>query len=161
MFLPQKLYGVIGDPIGHSLSPVLHNAAFQAWGIPAVLLPWRIAAERLADFVAAARLLPVAGACVTIPHKEKMLSLVDRATPLARAVGAVNTLYRDGGELVGHNTDVEGFLQPLYQRGEFPTALILGAGGAARAVLAGLLSLDGVRRVLVTARREKSEAKRS
>ena len=155
MFLPQKLYGVIGDPIGHSLSPVLHNAAFQAWGIPAVLLPWRIAAERLADFVAAARLLPVAGACVTIPHKEKMLSLVDRATPLARAVGAVNTLYRDGDELVGHNTDVEGFLQPLYQRGEFPTALILGAGGAARAVLAGLLSLDGVRRVLVTARREE------
>lgn len=155
MFLPHKLYGVIGDPIGHSLSPVLHNAAFQAWGIPAVLLPWRIKPERLADFVAAARLLPVAGACVTLPHKEKMLSLVDKPTPMARTVGAVNTLYWDGDELVGHNTDVEGFLQPLYTRGAFPTALILGAGGAARAVLAGLLTLDGVTRVAVAARREE------
>lgn len=153
MFLPHKLYGVIGDPIGHSLSPVLHNAAFQAWGIPAVLMPWRIAPERLADFVAAARLLPVAGACVTIPHKEAVVPLVDKVTPLARAVGAVNTLYWDGGELVGHNTDVEGFVQPLYTRGVFPTALILGAGGAARAVLAGLLTLDGVTRIRVAARR--------
>lgn len=153
MFLPQKLYGVIGDPIGHSLSPVLHNTGFQAWGIPAAYLSWRIAPEALADFVRAARLLPVAGTSVTIPHKEKILPLLDRVTPLAQAVGAVNTLYWDGDELVGHNTDVEGFLYPLYDRPAFPSALILGAGGAARAALSGLLSLDGVERVYVTARR--------
>ncbi|MCH5277904.1 MAG: shikimate dehydrogenase [Desulfovibrionaceae bacterium] len=154
MFLPQKLYGVIGDPIDHSLSPLLHTTAFQAAGIAAVLLPWRIAAEHLAGFVAAFRLLSMAGACVTLPHKEAMVPLVDRVSPLARAVGAVNTLYWDGGDLVGHNTDVEGFLQPLASRGGFSTALILGAGGAARAVLAGLLTMPGLRRVLVAARRE-------
>lgn len=155
MFLPQKLYGVIGDPIEHSLSPLLHNTAFQAAGVAAVMLPWRIAAEDLAGFVAAFRLLPVSGACVTIPHKERIVPLVDRVTPLAGAVGAVNTLYWDGGDLVGHNTDVEGFLQPLAARGGFSTALILGAGGAARAVLAGLLTMPGLRRVLVAARREE------
>lgn len=155
MLIPQKLYGVIGDPIGHSLSPVLHNTGFQAWGIPAAFLAWRIAPETLADFVRAARLLPIAGACVTIPHKEKILPLLDRVTPLAQAVGAVNTLYWDGGELVGHNTDVEGFLFPLYDRPAFPTALVLGAGGAARAALSGLLTLDGVKRVVVSARREE------
>lgn len=155
MFLPQKLYGVIGDPIEHSLSPLLHNTAFQAVGMAAVLLPWRIAAEHLAGFVAAFRLLPIAGACVTLPHKERIVPLVDRLTPLARAVGAVNTLYWDGDDLVGHNTDVEGFLRPLSARGGFSTALILGAGGAARAVLAGLLTMPGLRRVLVAARRQE------
>ena len=155
MFLPQKLYGVIGDPIEHSLSPLLHNTAFQAVGAAAVLLPWRIAAEHLADFVAAVRLLPIAGACVTIPHKERIAPLLDRLTPLARAVGAVNTLYWDGGDLVGHNTDVEGFVQPLSARGGFSSALILGAGGAARAVLAGLLTLPELRRILVAARRQE------
>ena len=153
MFLPHKLYGVIGDPIAHSLSPTLHNAAFQAWGIPSVLMPWHIAPDHLGDFVRAVRTLPIAGCCVTIPHKSAIIPLLDRITPLAESVGAVNTLYWDGPELVGHNTDVEGFLFPLWQRPVMPRVLILGAGGAARAVLGGLYQLPGVREILLCARR--------
>lgn len=155
MFVPQKLYGVIGDPISHSLSPVLHNTGFQAWGIPAVLMAWHITPSALPDFVRAMRLLPIAGACVTIPHKEAIIPLLDRVTGLARRVGAVNTVYWEDGELVGHNTDVEGFLFPLYHRSAPTTVLILGAGGAARAVLSGLLTLPGVQRIAITARREE------
>lgn len=155
MFLPHKLYGVIGDPIAHSLSPTLHNAAFQAWGIPSVLMPWHIAPDHLGDFVRAVRTLPIAGCCVTIPHKSAIIPLLDRITPLAESVGAVNTLYWDGPELVGHNTDVEGFLFPLWQRPVMPRVLILGAGGAARAVLGGLYQLPGVREILLCARREE------
>lgn len=153
MVMPRRLYGVIGDPVVQSLSPLLHNTGFRARNIPAALFAWRIAPEKLPDFVTAVRTLPVEGACVTIPHKQKIMPLLDRLTPLADRVGAVNTLYWEDGDLVGHNTDVEGFLRPLLSHPAFPTALILGAGGAARAVLAGLLELPGVERILVAARR--------
>ena len=155
MFLPHKLYGVIGDPVAHSLSPLLHNTAFQTWGIPSVLMAWHILPERLKDFVQAVRTLPIAGCCVTIPHKIAIVPLLDRITPLAASVGAVNTLYWDGPELVGHNTDVEGFLFPLWQYSALSRVLVLGAGGAARAVLGGLYQLPGVREILICARREE------
>ena len=155
MFLPHKLYGVIGAPVAHSLSPALHNAAFQAWGIPSVLMPWHITPDRLGDFVRAVRTLPIAGACVTIPHKSAIIPLLDRITPLAESVNAVNTLYWDGPELVGHNTDIEGFLSPLRQRPAMPRVMLLGAGGAARAVLGGLYQLPGVHEILLCARREE------
>ncbi len=160
----MKLYGVIGDPVSHSLSPLLHNTAFRAWGLPAALLPWRIAKDDLPDFVRAFRLLRMAGACVTLPHKEAILPLADRLTPLAERVGAVNTLYWDGPDLIGHNTDAEGFLAPLLRRPSLPSspyrsALILGAGGAARAALSGLLALPGLESIQVAARRvEQAEA---
>lgn len=155
MFLPHKLYGVIGDPVAHSLSPTLHNTAFQARDIPSVLMPWHITPDRLGGFVQAVRTLPIAGCCVTIPHKSAVIPLLDRITPLAESVGAVNTLYWDGPELVGHNTDVEGFLFPLRQRPAMPRVMVLGAGGAARAVLGGLYQLPGVREILICARREE------
>lgn len=148
MFLPRTLYGVIGDPIGQSLSPSLHNTAFQVLGLEAAFLAWHIAPEKLADFVQAARTLPIAGVCVTIPHKEKIIPFLDELTPVARHAGAVNTLFWREGRLIGHNTDVEGFLAPLISRPPaappFASALVLGAGGAARAVLAGLMGLTGL-----------------
>lgn len=139
-FLPAALYGVIGWPLAQSLSPLVHNTAFQALGMAAVYMRWEIAPERLAAFVAAFRLLGLRGCSVTIPHKVAVMSLVDEVSPLARTVGAVNTLYWREDRLCGENTDVAGFMSPLLARDlprETPV-LLLGAGGAARAAAAGL-----------------------
>ena len=145
-----RLYGIIGSPLGHSLSPCLHNWAFAAAGIPAVYLPWPLQAGKVGDFLTAMRTLPIAGASVTIPHKETVLALLDGQTEAARAVGAVNTLYWENGQLLGDNTDVAGFLAPL-EGHSYASALVLGAGGAARAVLAGLKDL-GVAEVFLANR---------
>lgn len=139
-FLPVALYGVIGWPLAQSLSPLIHNTAFQACGMDAVYLRWEIAPDRLEAFAAAFRLLGMRGCSVTIPHKVAIMPFLDEISPLARAVGAVNTLYWRGDRLCGDNTDVAGFMAPLLAR-DLPRAtpvLLLGAGGAARAAAAGL-----------------------
>ncbi len=137
-----RLTGIIGWPVEHSLSPVMHNAAFVALG-----LNWRYAAfavppQYLADAVRGLRALGLAGANVTIPHKEAVIPCLDVLSPAARAVGAVNTICVDGEYLLGDNTDVHGFLAALDQA-DVPLhgrrALILGAGGSARAAAYGLL----------------------
>lgn len=138
--LPGALYGVIGWPLAQSLSPLVHNTAFQALGMDAVYLRWEIAPEKLEAFVAAFRLLGMRGCSVTIPHKVAIMSCVDEVSPLARSVGAVNTLYWREDRLCGENTDVTGFMAPLLAR-DLPRdtpVLLLGAGGAARAAAAGL-----------------------
>lgn len=145
--VPQQLFGVLGHPVAHSLSPVLHNWAFRELSLPAVYLAFDKAPEELDEFLRAVRALPVAGLSVTIPHKVAVLDALDGVSDLARRVGAVNTLYWGGGKLLGENTDIAGFLEPLRDLGQVPgSALVLGAGGAARAVLAGLLDL-GVPRI--------------
>lgn len=138
MSFPEKLYGIVGHPLGHSLSPRLHNAGFARTGWPGAYFAWPVPPERLPDFINTVRLLPVHGVSVTIPHKEAVIPLLDRLTPRARAVGAVNTLYWDGDALCGDNTDVPGFLAPLQNHPPITAALVLGAGGAARGVLAAL-----------------------
>ena len=141
------LYGVVGWPLAQSLSPLLHNTAFTTLGMAAVYTRWEIPPERLPAFVDSVRLLSVRGCSVTIPHKVALLSLLDEVSPLARRVGAANTIYWKDGRLCGENTDVEGFLSPL--AGEDLAdgdALLLGAGGAARAVAAGLAGLGPERR---------------
>lgn len=143
--LPGALYGIIGHPLGHSLSPLLHNWGFELLKLDGVYLPWPLEPEKLPDFLTAVRALPIRGVSVTIPHKQAVLPLLDRVSERARRVGAVNTLYWDGDALCGENSDVLGFLAPLRGR-TFAEALVLGAGGAARAVLAGLAEL-GVPRV--------------
>ncbi|MGE4297445.1 MAG: shikimate dehydrogenase [Desulfovibrionaceae bacterium] len=152
---PQHLYGIIGHPLGHTLSPTIHNWGFARHGLDAVYMAWPLPPGKVADFVQAARTLPIAGASVTIPHKETILGLVDHVTATASAVGAVNTLYWRDGVLHGDNTDLEGFIAPLQRAGMAATppatAMVLGAGGAARAVIAGLKTL-GVGRVIVTNR---------
>ena len=133
------LLGIIGHPLSHTLSPVLHNWAFRELGIQASYHVWDTPPEKLPAFMAALRTLPIHGASVTIPHKEPVMPLVDRLTANAREIGAVNTLYWEDGRLWGENTDVTGFMAPLLERGTPPgTVLVLGAGGAARAAVCGL-----------------------
>ncbi|WP_243312261.1 shikimate dehydrogenase [Fundidesulfovibrio agrisoli] len=153
---PRLLYGIIGHPLGQTLSPLLHNWGFTRMGVAAAYVAFPTPPERLEDFIRAVRTMPVCGLSVTIPHKEAVMPLLDAVDPLAGSVGAVNTLVWEGepgtGRLVGHNTDVAGFCAPLKRLGAIPeTALVLGAGGAAKAVLAGLKEL-GVARVAVANR---------
>jgi len=133
------LLGIIGHPLSHTLSPVLHNWGFAKLGIKASYHVWDTPPEKLAAFMAALRTLPIHGASVTIPHKETVMPLVDKLTQSARDIGAVNTLYWQDNLLWGDNTDVTGFMAPLLEQGKSPgTALVLGAGGAARAAVCGL-----------------------
>lgn len=150
MQIPEKLFGIIGHPLGHSLSPVLHNWAFRELNLPYAYCRWPLVPENLADFITAVRVLPISGLSVTIPHKQTIRAFLDHETSNAEAIGAVNTLYWDNDVLMGENTDVSGFLSPLKGR-SFSTALVLGAGGASRAVLAGLSAL-GVKEIFLTNR---------
>ena len=148
-----KLAFVLGHPVGHSLSPVMHQAAFLATGVNAAYLPWPVAPDRLPAAVEGLRAMEnLLGANVTVPHKETIVSLLDGLTPEAEAMGAVNTLLPRGGKLIGDNTDSPGFLAALREdlgvEAEGLTAAILGAGGAARAVAMGLAKA-GARRLIL------------
>ncbi|MDR2573240.1 MAG: shikimate dehydrogenase [Desulfovibrio sp.] len=154
--MPTALYGVAGWPLGQTLSPLLHNTAFQALGMPAVYLCWEIPPEKLVAFVESMRLLGIQGASITIPHKIALMPLLDAVSEQARLAGAVNTIYRDGAKLCGENTDVAGFLRPLAGLdAENTDVLLLGAGGAARAAVTGL-ALRRFRRIFVATPSDKS-----
>ncbi|HEU5422083.1 MAG TPA: shikimate dehydrogenase [Nitrolancea sp.] len=146
--------GLVGYPVEHSLSPVMQQAAFDALGIAARYELWPTRPEELAERVAGLRHPDALGANVTVPHKTRVLPLLDEVSPLARRAGAVNTIISRAGRLHGDNTDVPGFLAPLRARGlDFgqTDAVILGAGGAARAVAVALADA-GCRSVLVANR---------
>jgi 3-dehydroquinate dehydratase/shikimate dehydrogenase len=129
-----KIYGVIADPVRHSLSPAIHNRAFQSKRMDSVYLPFLVSPAHLKDFFTLAGQLPVSGFSVTIPHKQKVMRYLDVIDPLARRIGAVNTVWRKGGKWRGANTDVDGILAPLKKRIKIPnsTILVAGNGGAAR-----------------------------
>lgn len=129
-----KLYGVIADPVRHSVSPAVHNRAFQARRLDAVYLPFLVAPAHLKDFFAFADKLPIAGFSVTIPHKQKVLRYLDIVDPLARRIGAVNTVWKKAGKWRGTNTDADGVTGPLSKVMRLPNAriLLVGNGGAAR-----------------------------
>ncbi|HJN07219.1 MAG TPA: shikimate dehydrogenase [Pirellulaceae bacterium] len=137
------VYGVIADPIGHSLSPVIHNAAFKALGLNAVYIPFRVPREELTDFMGMCRQLSIKGLSVTIPHKEEIVPLVTETDNAVDHIGAANTIVIDGFEKRAFNTDHSAALESInadISRGHDidhltgRTALILGAGGAAKAV---------------------------
>jgi shikimate dehydrogenase len=129
-----KLYGVMGYPIGHSLSPILHNAAFRVCGINAVYLAFE--SRDAEGCLSGMRALGIKGMSVTIPHKSKVIPLLDEVTPLAKSVGAVNTIVNDRGRLVGHNSDAIGALRSIEEKVPLSgmRCLLIGAGGAARAI---------------------------
>ena len=133
--------GVIGYPLGHTLSPAFQQAAFDALGIKARYAAWETAPDRLAETVASLRDADCLGANVTVPHKQAVIPLIDGLEPLAQRTGAVNTIVNREGRLQGHNTDVVGFQRALASTGFDPgnrRALVLGAGGAARAIVVAL-----------------------
>jgi shikimate dehydrogenase len=136
-----RVAAVIGWPVEHSRSPQMFEAAFAAAAIDAVMIPIGVPPEALAAIVGALRAMRALGASVTLPHKVVAAALCDELSPAAREIGAVNCLHIDGGRLIGHNTDAAGFSDALIAAG-FPPAgkrcVILGAGGAARAVAYGL-----------------------
>jgi shikimate dehydrogenase len=143
---------LIGHPVAHSLSGAMQQAAFDSLGIDATYEEWDRAPIELAEAVAKLRTDPFLGANVTIPHKERVVPMVDRLTEEAHATGAVNTITREGKRLIGHNTDVAGFkvaLDRLVGKQKMPRqAVVLGAGGGARAVVHGLIT-DGFQRIIV------------
>ena len=143
---------LIGHPVAHSLSGAMQQAAFDQLGIDATYELWDRPPIELADAITELRGDEFLGANVTIPHKERVVPMVDRLTEEGQATGAVNTITREGKRLVGHNTDVAGFrvaLDKLVGKSKMPrTAVVLGAGGGARAVVYGLIT-EGFQRVIV------------
>ena len=133
--------GVIGDPVAHSLSPALHQPALDERGIPAIYERWHTLGADLASRVESLRDPEILGASVTVPHKIAVMSMIDEVSPTARRAGAVNTIVNRGGALFGDNTDIYGFGVTVSDAlaGRTPqVAIVLGAGGAARAVVLAL-----------------------
>ena len=151
------LYAVVGNPVIHSRSPVMHNAGFAALGLKAVYLP--LEARDVGDFVAFAQEMRLAGASITAPFKIGLMPHVDVIDPLAKQVGAINTITVRSGRWLGANTDVDGFLAPLVRRISLEGARVsvIGAGGAARAVAVALAS----RRAKVTICARKTDEARA
>ena len=137
-----KVYAILGWPVAHSLSPLMQNAAFSAAGIDAVYVPFPVQEAELANAVTGLRALGICGCNITVPHKEKIAEHLDYLSPEAQAIGAVNTMVRNGDTLEGHNTDVSGFITSLgHDLGFTPfgnRVVVLGAGGAARACVYAL-----------------------
>jgi shikimate dehydrogenase len=132
-----KICALIGDPVEHTMSPAMHNAAFEKLGLDYIYIPFRVRADELARAVDGMRALNVRGFNVTIPHKVTVIPMLDGLNALAEKIGAVNTVVNNGGELRGYNTDASGFLQALLEQGVEPDekkVVVLGAGGASRAI---------------------------
>lgn len=152
--------GVIGDPVAHSLSPALHQPALDLLGIPATYERWHTSAAEVPQRVESLRAADVLGANVTVPHKLAVMGLVDEVSHTAQRAGAVNTIVNRNGRLVGDNTDVYGFrtaLQGAMQGQTVTTAVILGAGGAARAAVLALEEMGSQRIIVVNRNRERAE----
>lgn len=156
----KKLYAVIGDPIAHSMSPAMHNDLFAFYGIDASYLPFRVSPSDLETAVKGLKAIGASGFNVTIPHKTEIIKHLDKIDPLAEAIGAVNTVKNENGLFVGYNTDGPGFVSGLEDKLadlEYRSALIIGAGGAARAIYfsmakAGIARIDLVNRTMQKAK---------
>src|SRR5262245_48126759 len=155
-----RLYGIFGYPIGHSLSPLMHNTAFAYHELDAVYLPFAIHPAQLEVAIRAITALHICGVNVTIPHKQAVMAWMDELSPEARLIGAVNTIHLRDGRLPGYNTDGLGFLRALEEAGREvtgQTVMLLGAGGAARAI-AVQLCLSGIRRLFLANRTQTRAA---
>jgi shikimate dehydrogenase len=161
-----RILGVFGFPVEHSLSPAMHNAAIAALGLNYLYIPFSVLPEDIGPAIRSVVSLGIIGVNLTIPHKERVLPFLDRIAPEALAVGAVNTVHNDNGQLVGYNTDGEGFAGPLNELGfglRGKRAVVLGAGGAARSVVFRLARENAavtiVNRTLERAERLAEEAR--
>jgi shikimate dehydrogenase len=142
-----KTYCIIGDPIDHSLSPAIHNAAFNTLGLNCSYIAFRVQEGQLKNSIDSLRSINIGGFNVTMPHKVKVLNYVDRCDKTVQLVGAANTVNNEEGKLCAYNTDVAGFIRPLRERKVVFNGIqvmILGAGGAARAVVVALSGEKGI-----------------
>ena len=157
-----KVAGVFGDPVEHSLSPPMHNAAYRHLGMDWIYVPFLVKPDRLGEAVRGVRAMGLAGVNVTVPHKVAVMAHLDEIDEEARLIGAVNTVVNRDGRLIGYNTDGRGFLRSLQrQAGKDPKGahvLVLGAGGAALAISCSF-ALAGAGSVTIANRTpEKAEA---
>ena len=139
--MPTRITGIIGHPIGYSLSPLMHKTAFELLEMDYTYLAFDVLPQYLSEALQGLVALGIAGVNVTIPHKESVIPLLDDLSSESRAIGAVNTIVNEAGKLLGHNTDVYGFVEmmrPWEKNIEEQEVCVIGAGGAARAVLYGL-----------------------
>lgn len=151
----MRTYCIIGDPVSHSLSPAMHNAAFKSLSMDDVYIAYKVSSHELESSVESLRSVKISGFNVTIPHKITVLQYLDEVDLLSRKAGAVNTVASIDGRFKGFNTDIQGFLQPLLNRGiDFRglSVLLFGAGGSARAVVASLSSVTGISKLVVSNR---------
>ncbi len=150
-----RIYGVVASPVAHSKSPLIHNRAFHARRLDAVYLPFLVPPLQLSDWMKFAAAMPVQGFSVTIPHKQSIVRHLDVVDPLAKRIGAVNTVWRKAGKWRGTNTDTEGVVRPLarHLRLARSSVLIAGYGGAARA--AAIALSDASAKITITGRNMK------
>ena len=152
-----RICGLIGDPVEHTMSPAMHNAAYRQMGLDYIYLPFRVRAEELGKAIDGMRAFNIRGLNVTIPHKVAVIPFLDKLDALAEKIGAVNTIANDKGVLTGYNTDATGFLRALLEKGIEPqgkNVLVLGAGGASRAVSL-ILADNGAERLIILNRAEE------
>jgi shikimate dehydrogenase len=162
MALERKLFGLLAHPAGHSLSPVMHNKAFAELGLPYYYHPFDVRPEDLPQAVSALKIMGIKGVNVTIPHKERIIPLLDELDPEAEAIGAVNTvILTSDGRLIGYNTDGAGYVQSLQKETKIDLTksrvLLLGAGGAAKAIGVYLLKEGAAELVIANRTGEKAE----
>jgi len=141
-----KIIGIFGDPVEHSLSPLIHNEAFKHTGLDYCYVAFHVKREKLKEAVEAIRALNIKGVNITVPHKEAVIQYIDEVSEEAKNIGAVNTILNNEGFLKGFNTDVDGFILSLKEEGvsiKDNNFLVLGAGGAAKAVIYGILKEGG------------------
>ena len=152
-----KLCGLIGDPVEHTMSPAMHNAAYRQMGLDYVYVPFRVKPEELGKAIDGIRAFNIRGLNVTIPHKVAVIPFLNKLDALAEKIGAVNTIVNDNSVLTGYNTDATGFLRALLEKGIKPegkNVLVLGAGGASRAVSL-ILADSGAERLVILNRAEE------
>lgn len=156
-----KLLGIFGYPIKHSLSPYMHNAVCHELSLPYFYVPFQVAPEKLGQAVDSIRTLGIQGINITIPHKESVMQYLDKISHEAKLIGAVNTIKNENGKLIGYNTDGRGFVASIKEDFDVmpkgKSFIILGAGGAARAI-AIQLAIEGCSKIII-ANRSLSKAK--
>ena len=153
-----KTYCIIGDPVQHSLSPAIQNAAFKSLGLNCTYIAFRVPKGELQESVSSLRSINISGFNVTSPHKIEIIKHVDVLDYTAQNAKAINTIMNVEGVLTGYNTDVYGFIEPLHKRSvsfNGMTILLIGAGGASRAVIAALSEQNGITKILIANRSQK------
>ena len=150
-----KTYCIIGDPVHHSLSPAMHNAAFNSLHLNCTYIAFRVPKGQLEESINALRAIDIAGFNVTLPHKVDILRFMNYLDSSAEKATAVNTVHNVDGILKGYNTDIFGFIEPLRKRNvnfNGMNILLLGAGGSARAVIAGFSEMKGINKITIANR---------